>query len=228
MVAAIIIARGGSKRIPRKNARLFAGRPLVSYPIRACRDARLFDRIVVSTEDAEIAEISRQEGAEVPFLRPAELAADDVPGAAAVLHALRWLQDEGDCQHFCQLYPNPFISSRDLHGSYRLLLDSKAPMIIPMASYAFSIYRSFRITPEGRVEFAFQEWSRKDSHELPEAYHDVGQFYWCKTRRFLELEDFPSGESAPFLIPRHRAQDLNDPEDWTTAEKLYQAWKVEE
>lgn len=222
---ALIPARGGSKRIPRKNVKLFAGRPMIAHSLRAAQAAGVFDRIIVSTDDAEIASVAREQGAEVPFLRPAELA-DDLAGTDAVLvHALDWLAARGTpADRFCCIYATaPFLQAEDLRRGLAELEAHRAATAFAVTSYPYTIFRSLRLDPAGRLEMFWPENFAKRSQDLPEAWHDAGQFYWGHTARYLVERRLFSTNSVPVFIPRQRVQDIDTPEDWAVAELMFQA-----
>jgi pseudaminic acid cytidylyltransferase len=226
MIIAIIPARGGSKRIPRKNLRSFAGKPIMVYSIEACRESRLFDRIVVSTDDAEIAATARAYGAETPFMRPAELS-DDFTGTHAVAaHALAALVDPSDLDDTvaCCLYPTaPFVTADDLRRGYDLLECSGKSFVFAAATFAFPIQRALRALPDGGVAPFFPQWVECRSQDLEECCHDAGQFYWGHARAFCDGLPAFGSHAAAMLLPRYRVMDIDTPEDWTQAELMYAA-----
>jgi N-acylneuraminate cytidylyltransferase len=226
MIIAVIPARGGSKRIPRKNLRLFAGKPIMAYSIEAARDARLFDRVVVSTDDEEIAATARAYGAETPFTRPAELS-DDFTGTHAVAaHALTTLVDRAELDHtvVCCLYPTaPFVTPDDLRRGFDLLDRSGKSFVFAATTFAFPIQRALRALPDGGVAPFFPQWIESRSQDLEASCHDAGQFYWGRARAFCDgLPAFGSHAEA-MILPRYRAMDIDTPEDWTQAELMYTA-----
>lgn len=224
----LIPARGGSKRIPRKNVKLFVGLPMIAHSLRAAQETHLFDRIIVSTDDAEIAAVAREYGAEVPFVRPAELA-DDFAGTDAVIgHALGWLAEQGHpATRFCCIYATaPFLRTADLRRGLEVLEATQAATAFSVTTYPYTIFRSLKVTADGRVEMFWPENFPKRSQDLPEAYHDAGQFYWGNTARYLVERRLFSRHSVPVVIPRHRVQDIDTPEDWERAERMFLALSV--
>jgi pseudaminic acid cytidylyltransferase len=226
MMIAVIPARGGSKRIPRKNLRLFAGKPILAYSIDAAREARLFDRVVVSTDDAEIAATARAYGAEAPFSRPAELS-DDFTGTHAVTaHALTTLVDRGELDDTvaCCLYPTaPFVTADDLRHGFELLERSGKSFVFAATTFAFPIQRALRALPDGGVAPFFPQWIDRRSQDLEASCHDAGQFYWGRARAFCDgLPAFGSHAEA-LILPRYQVMDIDTPEDWTQAELMYAA-----
>lgn len=228
MKLAIIPARGGSKRIPRKNIKLFAGIPMLAHSVRAARTSALFDRVIVSTDDAEIAAVAREHGAEIPFMRPSSLADDFAGTDAVILHALEWFAEQGEpVQEFCCIYATaPFVEASDLRRGLSLLRERQAATAFSVTTYAYTIFRSLKINSEGRVEMLWPENLTKRSQEFPEALHDAGQFYWGDTARYLDERRLFSKDAVPVMIPRSRVQDIDTPEDWARAELMFKAMKT--
>ena len=225
---AIIPARGGSKRIPRKNVKSFGGMPMIAHSIRVAQETRLFDRIIVSTEDDEIMAIARHYGAEAPFRRPAVLA-DDLTGTDAVLqHALTWLAADGCAvEYFCCLYPTaPFVEARYLREGYDLLRQRNATTAVSVTTFPYPIFRAFQINDRGCLDMFWPENFAMRSQDLPEALHDAGQFYWADTARYWKERRLYSSDSVPVMIPRHLVQDIDTPEDWEAAEVMWQAMRL--
>ncbi len=225
MNVAIIPARGGSKRIPRKNIKLFNGKPMIAWSIEASIQSKCFDRILVSTDDEEIATIARQYGAETPFLRPALLSGDYTGTTAAVAHAIEWLQEQQVAVELaCCIYATaPFIRAEDLQASLELIKLGNVDYSFSVTSYPFPIQRSIRITKNQRCEMFQPEMFNQRSQNLEEAYHDAGQFYWGRTMAWLKSKTIFSIDSIPFILPRYRVQDIDTPEDWAMAELMCQA-----
>ncbi|QDF30239.1 pseudaminic acid cytidylyltransferase [Halarcobacter anaerophilus] len=221
---AIIPARGGSKRVPRKNIKLFHGKPLIAYSIEAALRSELFDKIIVSTDDEEIAKTAKKYGAEVPFLRPKELS-DDYTGTGQVIeHALNFLKQRGECYEFCcTIYATaPFLQEKYLIEGFDQLKNSKAKHAFSCTSMPFPIQRTFKITPNGRCEMFWPENFMKRSQDLEEAYQDAGQFYW--TNLNIESEEITFGkDSIPIILPRYLVHDIDTLEDWKRAEVIYQS-----
>ncbi len=225
MRLAVIPARGGSKRIPRKNIRPFCGKPMIAWSIDAARDSKCFDRIVVSTDDQEIIEVARALGAEVPFERPAALADDHAGTVPVITHAVRWLQEQGEMPtQVCCIYATaPFLQAGDLEQGLHTLLESGADYVFSVTSYAFPIQRALRVAANGRVEMFQPQHLNTRSQDLEAAYHDAGQFYWGRADAWLAGRPILAGRSAPFILPRHRVQDIDTAEDWTRAELMFGA-----
>lgn len=225
MNVAIIPARGGSKRIPRKNVKEFCGKPMIAWSIEAAKASKCFDQIIVSTDDNEIAHVAREWGASVPFMRPAKLA-DDYTGTLSVMrHAVEWLSEHEDpVDYACCLYATaPFVSPDDLQKGWELIQQNKFSYAFSVTSYAFPIQRAIRITQNQRVEMFYPEYFNTRSQDLEEAWHDAGQFYWGTAQAWISEQPIFEEDSVPVKLPRHRVQDIDTPEDWTRAEWLFRA-----
>lgn len=220
---AVIPARGGSKRFPRKNIREFAGKPIIAYAIEAAKGCELFDHIVVSTDDEEIAQIGRQFGAEVPFLRPAELA-DDYTGTMPVIaHAIESCRTIGwQADIVCCIYPAaPLIQIQDMQNALSLLKQGGADYVTTVTSFPSAIQRAQRRTSDGRIEFFYPEHANTRTQDLEPAYYDAGQFYWGKAEAWLSWTS-PNQIWQSLVIPEWRVVDIDTPEDWARAEIVYQ------
>ena len=228
-IIAIIPARGGSKRIPKKNIKLFAGQPIIAYSIKAAKETDLFARIIVSTDSLEIADVAREYGVEIPFLRPSELANDFASTNEVVYHAIEWLAKEGRQPEFiCCIYATaPFIKASYLNQGYDKLVSSNATSVFSITTYPYPIYRSLKITESGRVEIIWPEYTNLRSQDLPESYHDAGQFYWVNTKKFMQEKAIFAKDSLPVILPRYLVQDIDTVEDWETAEKMYSALQMD-
>ena len=225
MKIAVIPARGGSKRIPRKNIRMFCGKPIIAYSISAAQQTGLFDQVVVSTDDEEIASVAREFGATTPFVRPKELADDFTGTNAVVKHAVAWFNAQSnDVVHACCLYATaPLLQARFITEGYEALSRSDAAFAFSVTSYAFPIQRALRVTPEGRVDAIYPEHRMTRSQDLEHAYHDAGQFYWGTARAFLEDLPVFAPHSIGVILPRHLVQDIDTLEDWDQAELMHRA-----
>lgn len=225
MRVAIIPARGGSKRIPRKNLKEFCGKPMIVWSIEAAKASGCFDKIIVSTDDQEIADIAREWGAEVPFMRPPELS-DDFTGTIPVIrHALQWLEThEGTVDYACCIYATaPFVAAKDLQSGWALINGSGNDYAFSVTSYAFPIQRAIRITEQGRMAMFNPKHFMTRSQDLEEAWHDAGQFYWGTAEAWYEARAIFGEGSVPVKLPRHRVQDIDTSEDWARAEWLFRA-----
>jgi len=223
---AIIPARGGSKRIPYKNIRPFAGKPIIAYSIQLALESELFDKVIVSTDDEKIAGIARQYGAETPFIRPANLADDYIGTNAVVKHAISWfIEQSKEVQYACCIYATaPLLQVRYLQQGFEELNNSGKAFVFSVTTFSFPIQRAIKIKIDGSVEAFFPENSKKRSQDLEEAYHDAGQFYWGKAEAFLQGIEIFSESSLPVVLPRYLVQDIDTLEDWTRAELMYQAY----
>lgn len=225
---AIIPARGGSKRIPRKNIRDFFGKPLIAYSIQTALESKLFEKVVVSSDDEEIAEISQKYGAEIPFLRPKELS-DDFTGTSDVIeHTLKFFEERGESYEYnCTIYATaPLLQVKYLIEGYKKLKDSDAINSFSCTSMPFPIWRTFQITTENRAQMFWEENALKRSQDLIEAYQDAGQFYWNNRERAKKLIDKKilfSDISIPIVLPRYLVQDIDTLEDWERCEFMYEA-----
>ena len=226
MCIAIIPARGGSKRIPGKNIKLMNGKPLIAWTIEACLKSKLFSHILVSTDSPEIASVAEQFGAEVPFLRPAELADEFTPTGNVITHALEWATSNwGKITCYCQLYANPFISPHTLIQAKELLLNNDADIVMGVTEYPHPVLRAFEINDQGRINYIFPEHKFSRTQDLPIFYHDAAQFYWHKYPKNFRGE-FPS--TLPLVLPRHLAVDIDNQEDWILAEQMQFAFLLKE
>ncbi|MCE3294324.1 MAG: CMP-N-acetylneuraminic acid synthetase [Crocinitomicaceae bacterium] len=223
---AVITARGGSKRIPRKNIRDFCGMPIIAYPIKAALDSGLFDEVMVSTDDAEIAEIAREYGAKVPFMRsPAN--SDDFSGTAEVLlEVLAEYTKEG--KHFdtvCCIYPTaPFVNPEKLQEAFRMLREKKADAVLPITAFSFPIWRSFKLEND-KVAYNWEEFAPKRSQDLPKAYHDCGQFYFLDCEKFIQSRKMVPENTCGIEVPETEVQDIDEETDWKIAELKYLLFK---
>lgn len=218
---AVIPARGGSQRIPRKNIRLLHGKPLIAYSIETALKSGLFDRVIVSTDDAEIAQISRDFGAHTPFLRPTNLS-DNMTGTTPVMqHALQYLIDKGESPNeACLIYATcPLLTPEDLEQGLAQL--KQASFCFSATTFAFPIQRALHMKENGELAPLFPEHIAKRSQDLVEAIHDAGQFYWARTQDWFDQDIF-GANSRPFMLPRHRIQDLDTEEDWLRLMQIMQ------
>ena len=223
---AIIPARGGSKRIQRKNIKEFCGKPMIAWSIEAARAAGIFDTILISTDDDEIASVAEAYGAEAPFRRPAELANDHTPTLPVIAHALEWFEkNRGPVEFACCIYATaPFLQAQYLRKGLELLqAHADAEFAFSITSYAFPIFRALNRNADGTVGMFWPENELKRSQDLPEAWHDAGQFYWGRMSAFCGRLGVFSARSYPVVLPRHLVQDIDTPEDWEMAEALFAA-----
>lgn len=223
MNLAIIPARGGSKRIPRKNIKNFHGKPIIAYSIEAAIKSGCFDKIIVSTDDKEIAKVAKSYGAEIPFFRPIEIADDFATTMDVVQHALNYFIKKGTPpDHVCCIYATaPFLLPEYLQIGQSEIQNSQIQYAFGATSYSFPIQRAIKLTNDARVEMFFKEFSNTRSQDLIHAYHDAGQFYWGKASAFIEGKDIFDKHSKAIILPRKRVQDIDTQEDWDIAESLF-------
>jgi len=223
----LIPARGGSKRIPRKNIKLFKGKPIIEWSIKQALYADNFNKVVVSTDDEEIAKISKLAGAEVPFVRPKELSDDFSTTSEVVKHAINWFKDEGIIfKNVCCLYPTaPFVKASFLSRALKELENcDKEVFVISATSYPFPIQRSFYLDENGLSRMFDKNLFESRSQDLKKAYHDAGQFYLASTKTWLSKNNILEG-CKPFLLPRIFVQDIDTLEDWHNAEIIFDVIK---
>ena len=225
MKVAVIPARGGSKRIPRKNIKDFCGKPMIAWSIEAAKKSQMFDRIIVSTDDMEIAEIAKDWGAEVPFTRPSELADDHANTLAVMSHSLSELSKSCNEINFaCCLYATaPFVRPDDLIVAYQLLVNGDWQYVFGATHFDFPIQRAISLNSSGVVSMIQPEYAMTRSQDLPEALHDAGQFCWGKSKCFIQGISPFSGNSSVQILPRYLVQDIDTPGDWDNAELMFKA-----
>lgn len=226
MNLAIIPARGGSKRIPGKNIRPFCQKPLIAYSIEAAAQSGLFEKIIVSTDSEEIAEIAHRYGADVPFLRPAHLSDDHTGTRPVTNHAIEYCREHFFEPEFnCCIYATaPFLQAKYLkQGLEALKIQSDKLFSFSVTSFPFPIQRAIALR-DGHVEPMYPKDIWKRSQDLEEAFHDAGQFYWGTTQGYLSDKAIFSSESIPVVLPRHLVQDIDTHEDWNRAELMYKAY----
>ena len=228
MRLAIIPARGGSKRIPRKNIKLFCGQPMLAYPIQAALDSGVADKVVVSTDDEEIADIALHYGAEVPLLRPAELADDHTGTTEVIRDTLQRLLASGwDISHCACIYATtPLLSGATIRLAYEQLVSTQADYVFTAARFSFPIQRALLQSKQGGVIPFDPQSIGKRSQDLAETFHDAGQLYWGRSEAWLKASQTLFGPNTKMLVlPHHLVQDIDTPDDWHRAELLYQLLK---
>ncbi|GIU50583.1 MULTISPECIES: pseudaminic acid cytidylyltransferase [Shewanella] len=225
MRIAIIPARGGSKRIPRKNIKLFHGKPMIAYSIEAAFASNSFDKVIVSTDDLEIAEIAKSFGADVPFIRPSEIADDYTTTMDVMQHAVAWCIEQSWAPEFvCCIYATaPFIKVRDLQKGWQLVKEEHVKFAFSATTFAFPIQRAIKLSEDGSVAMFSPEYEQTRSQDLVESYHDAGQFYWGEASAFLAGLSIFSEHSRCIVLPRKQVQDIDTQDDWDFAEALYLA-----
>lgn len=219
---AIITARGGSKRIPRKNVKLFCGKPIITYSIEAALQSGLFEEVMVSTEDEEIAQIARQAGASVPFMRSRESAGDYASTDDVLLEVLKAYEEQGRTfDTFCCLYPTaPFVTAQKLQKAMKLL--EQADSVMPVVPFSFPPQRCMVLNEAGELHMKWSEYAQTRSQDLEPYYHDCGQFYCCKTDLFLQYKTTDLPHMMPMIMSELEVQDIDNPDDWEIAELKYQ------
>jgi N-acylneuraminate cytidylyltransferase len=220
---AIITARGGSKRIPRKNIKDFRGKPILAYSIEAALRSGIFDEIMVSTDDDEIASIAQQWGANIPFKRSRDTSDDFATTVQVLAEVLKMYHEKGSFfEYSCCLYPTaPFVSAQKLVNAYQALQKANADAILPVTKFSFPIWRSFKMNEEGQVLYNWPEFAPKRSQDLQPAYHDCGQFYFFKTEPFLRTGKLVTENTIGLEVPESEVQDIDTEEDWKIAEIKY-------
>jgi pseudaminic acid cytidylyltransferase len=223
MKIAIIPARGGSKRIPRKNIKLFHGKPIIAYSIEVAIDSGMFDKVIVSTDDQEIADIAETYGAEIPFLRSSDISGDYASTNDVITHAIKWYQKENvDLEAVCCIYAtSPFLRKIDLLSASEFL-NNDTDFVFSAAEFSYPIFRSFSLDKNNRVKMFWPENFDKRSQDLAKAYHDAGMFYFGKPAAFLEGKPFFAEYAKAYILPHYRVQDIDTMDDWYQAEKYYQ------
>ncbi|MCV2533356.1 pseudaminic acid cytidylyltransferase [Enterobacter wuhouensis] len=230
MNVAIIPARGGSKRIPRKNIKEFCGKPMIAWSIEAAQKSGVFDRIIVSTDDEEIAEVAREYGAEVPFMRPAELSNDYAGTIPVIHHAADWLISQGaKPDYVCCIYATaPFIQAEDLEKGLELIKKKNSDYCFSVTSFPYPIQRALKINDDNQISMFDPEQFNVRSQDLVEAWHDAGQFYWGNIDAWLSEKAVFKSHATPLILPRERVQDIDTLEDWRLAELMFEINRVKD
>ena len=222
MRIAVIPARGGSKRVPRKNIRTFAGQPVIVWPIKAALSSGLFDQVVVSTDDPEIAEVARMTGASVPFMRPENLSDDYADTKSVIRHGISELKLKTEVQ-VCCIYPTSvFADAQLLKNGLEKLNESKCSFVFSITSVDPSIYRSFTKTADDHITMLFPENYAKRTQDLPSLYCDAAQFYWAKVGAWQSDLDIFGADSIGVFIDPSRVQDIDTESQWLAAERIFQ------
>ena len=222
MNVAIIPARGGSKLIPRKNIKQFCGKPMIAWPIEVAKQSKLFDRIIVSTDDEEIAVVAKSCGAEVPFMRPVKLSNDYAGTIEVIAHAVSWMHEQGwQPEKVCCIYATSvFFKVSDIKKGYDAMVKGNWSYAFSVTEFEYPIFRSFKERTNGGVEMFFPEHFESRSQDLPEALHDAAQFYWGKADAWVNNLRIFDKHSFPVKLPRWRVQDIDTKDDWKRAEFL--------
>ncbi|HXB41272.1 MAG TPA: pseudaminic acid cytidylyltransferase [Bacteroidia bacterium] len=219
---AIITARGGSKRIPRKNIKLFLGKPIIQYSIEAAIQSGCFDEIMVSTDDEEIATTATKYGAKIPFMRSEKNSGDFSTTADVITEALNEYKSRGvEYQFACCIYPTaPFVTANKLKTAFEKLVSKNAVSVVPVVRYGFPILRSFKMEGEF-VKLNWPEHMNSRSQDLPPAFHDAGQFYFLEATHFMENKKLFTDKTIGIEMPESEVQDIDNEEDWKLAEIKY-------
>ena len=227
MKVAIIPARGGSKRIPKKNIKNFCGKPIIGLTIDTIKKSKIFDKIIVSTDDNKIALIAKKYKAEVPFKRPSKLSGDKASTHAVIIHAISWLKKNGyKPAEVCCVYPtNPLLLKQDLKNSLKILKTKKWQYVFSATTFEYSIFRSIKKDKKNKLKMIFPKISNNRSQDIKDAYHDAGQFYWGYSNTWLTKKNIFHKNSKMILIPRWRVQDIDNKYDWKKAEIIYKILK---
>lgn len=219
---AIITARGGSKRIPRKNIKEFCGKPIIMYSIEAALQSGIFDEVMVSTDDREIAEVARAAGAQVPFMRSEESAGDHASTDDVIMEVLETYKKQGkEFDALCCIYPTaPFVTAEKLQRAMKLL--EQADSVMPVVAFSFPPQRCMVLNENGELRMKWPEYAMTRSQDLEPYYHDCGQFYCCKADLFMEYKTTDLPNMIPMIMSELEVQDIDNPDDWEIAELKYQ------
>jgi N-acylneuraminate cytidylyltransferase len=222
MKIAVIPARGGSKRIPRKNIKCFHGKPMIAWSIIAALESNLFDQVIVSTDDEEISSISNEYGASTPFIRPKDISDDFSTTADVMSHAVKWMYESDYLlDSICCIYPAaPFVQINDLKDSWKIFKSNSCEYVFTATAFQSSIFRGFKVIENNSVEMIYPELFESRSQDLPAVYHDAAQFYWGKPLAWLEGKRIFAKHSQAFLLPNYRVQDIDTEDDWRRAELI--------
>ena len=231
MNIAIIPARGGSRRIPRKNIKKFNGKPIIYWSIKCALQTKLFDQVIVSTDDKDIARLSKKFGAKVPFMRPTNLSHNSVGIIKVISSAVKWIvKNENKIKYVCCIFPtSPLMKAKDIQLGYKKIVKNKLSYVFSGASYPSSIYRSFSLDKNNKnLKICFKKKFNKKKNLNLKFFYDAGQFYWGTKEAWVKKRNIFSSKSAILEIPRWRTQDINDNKDWITAQNLFKGIKKNE
>jgi len=227
MNIAIIPARGGSKRIPGKNIKPFNGKPIIAYSIEAALKSGCFDRVIVSTDDEDIALVAKEYGAEVPFMRPADIADDYATTLMVIEHALKALLARGEtCDYCCCIYATaPFVTALQLREGLQQMKQRQADYLFPVCEFPSAIQRAISLDDAFNVTMFMPENLNTRTQDLTQAYYDTGQFYWGKVSAFLESKPIYSDKASGLILPKGSVVDIDTHEDWSLAEALFEFYQ---
>ncbi len=220
---AIIPARGGSKRLPRKNIKNFMGRPILSYPIKAAFNSSLFDEVMVSTDDEEIADISKLFGAKIPMFRSEKNSSDHATTIDVIIEVLENYRKKGiNFTHACCIYPTAaLISPYDLKKAYSKMIKHEYVSVIPVTPFSYPIHRALMINSDGKLNMQKQENIQTRTQDFPQSYHDAGQFYWFDVKKILKEKNLFTSNTGSIILPEHNVQDIDNESDWKMAEMKF-------
>ncbi len=228
MNIAIITARGGSKRIPRKNIREFCGKPIIAYSIEAALASGVFDEVMVSTDDEEIADIARSYGAKVPFMRSEATSNDYATTSDVIKEVLANYKSMGmEFEYSCCIYPTaPFVTASKLKNALRIMQENNPVQVMPVVAFSFPPLRSFVLDEGGNLKYKYPEYMLSRSQDLEPQYHDAGQFYVYNTEKYLELDGKVYENIMPIIVSETEVQDIDNEDDWKIAELKYKLMNV--
>ncbi len=229
MNLAVIPARGGSRRIPGKNIKVFAGKPIIAYSIEAARRSDLFDKIIVSTDSQEVADVAMSFGAEVPFVRPEKLSDNQTSVAEVLCHAVDWFAGEGVGVDWlcCLVATAPFLRPSDIVDGCEMVQNNDVDTVLSVSRYRYPVFRAFERAPDGRLKMFWPRYEFTNSDDLPEAYHDAAQFYWLRVASLLRSRSVFGSVTMPVVLPDHLVCDIDTPADWQRAEIAYEVCRRE-
>lgn len=221
---AIITARGGSKRIPHKNIKIFCGKPIIAYSIQAALESKLFDEVMVSTDDERIASIAKEYGANVPFMRSEENANDFATTRDVLDEVMKTYKNQGKTfDYMCCIYPTaPFVTVKKLQEAFSLLRSAKTEQVVPVVKFSFPPQRCYVIDAENNLRYKWPENQPKRSQDLEPFYHDAGQFYFYDANVFYQHKNTVELITKALVLPDLEVQDIDNEEDWAIAEMKYQ------
>lgn len=220
---AIITARGGSKRIPKKNIKMFCGKPIIAYSIEAALESGIFSEVMVSTDSKEIAEIAREYGASVPFMRSAKTSDDYATTADVILEVLERYKDIGKTfTYICCIYPTaPFVTAEKLIDAYKIMVERKPIEVMPVVAFSYPPQRCYVIDEAGFAKYKFPQYSKTRSQDLEKQYHDAGQFYMYYGPKYIEAGGQVNEGVIPIMVDELEVQDIDNIDDWKIAELKY-------
>lgn len=220
---AIITARGGSKRIPRKNIKEFCGKPIIEYPIEAALNSNIFDEVMVSTDDSEIAQIAVNAGAKVPFYRSAETSSDFATTRDVLMEVLSEYEKLGKkYDYMVCIYPtNPFITEEILKEAIAILEKEQCEEVVPVVKFSFPPQRAYILDTSKNLKYKWEEYKNTRSQDLEPFYHDAGQFYCYNVQQYLMDNGNIEGKVCPIILSEYEVQDIDNRDDWKMAEMKY-------